>query len=723
MADRTKISKFIRKLLDAGMPTEAKKAKSLIDAGVDEADARKLLSPEAQNVTETALVPVGETKSVLYGTEKGISGAKAPDTPVELTEKIRPGIVGKPPKQVAPVLNKEIVSGQKAEKPERAWRPMSEARKKQYQQRFEASRGKEQLGPRELTAEDFEADPTGTYLSSASFEAEPVKQVQFPGLAPRGGQTTEGVAVGATPLRQQDRTDWAAAEEANRPNKLVPYRERLPATQTELAESEYIPPVKADNSLSSRVEKERLKTTPTDNVPAIREDTPADIPQGGGYGKYLAGSAAALGTAAAAYEALRDGQSDQPEGTGQTLAAKAKPSAQVPVGGESAKPSTKEASKEKAPSQGPSSTTGAMGDIASAVKKEQGKKADTSFSRQSIDDITKSLDNVAADVEADPRFAQSPARTDLAQLRAEAYRAYKEKADRNEWMDLAERALNAIGQFASARLATPGQVGGLPLSRTDYGSRTAQAFREYEAQLGQASEQERAGERELERFQTAKEKEIARRRETIGERLKTRRLEMQEAGDIRRAEIAAGGRAAAAESRKIAQEVKTTDQKLRQDVSDVDKDIGGLERRLLAAQKYMSAPNREAKDKAQAGYEAATRQSIEAMKERADEEGGYFWQDKPSSSTLLEQNIADQVETLRQQLQAAKNKKEQLRQQQAANFDRLLGGKEEEPAAPTAPTTETAGQPAPEQGIVIREVGGERYRFDTRTRQNLGKVK
>ena len=104
-------------------------------------------------------------------------------------------------------------------------------------------------------------------------------------------------------------------------------------------------------------------------------------------------------------------------------------------------------------------------------------------------------DGVEAAVSADPRFQNTPIANNLQSARAEAYKMYKEKADRNQLLGTVERAINAIAQFASAQagFGTRQAGGNLPLSSADYGGQTAQAFKEYETEVGLIGEEQKAG--------------------------------------------------------------------------------------------------------------------------------------------------------------------------------------------------------------------------------------
>lgn len=385
-----------------------------------------------------------------------------------------------------------------------------------------------------------------------------------------------------------------------------------------------------------------------------------------------------------------------PEGTGQTLAAKVtQPSAQVPVGGEGTKPS------ETKPTEGLSSS---QGKLKAAIDKVASGKSKT-VPEDKLETLTKSLDEVESSVPAN-----SPARSDLLQLRAEAYKLYKEKADRNEWMDVAERALNAIGQLASARAATGQQVGGLPLSRTDYGARTEQAFREYQAELGLAGEKVRGEEREAERLQSAREKEIARRRGTIEERIKTERQARAEAGDTERARIAASARENVAGLKAAQPKVPV------QEIKAVDAEIKATMDAIKSANRFAAAADDKSAKASLGGFLTATGLTPEEVDaEVKSRSAGIFT--GPSKKEARQQFAAERIQELRDKLDGLRSQKDTLISGQAAAVA------EAAPVTPTPPAVTSAGQATPEQGIVIREVGGKRYKFDAKTKQNLGEVR
>jgi glucan-binding YG repeat protein len=125
------------------------------------------------------------------------------------------------------------------------------------------------------------------------------------------------------------------------------------------------------------------------------------------------------------------------------------------------------------------------------------------------------------------------------QARADAYRAYKEKADRNDWLEVAQNLVNSITQFASAQQAmgTRFEGGNLPLKGIDYGARTARAGREYEMELGQVGAEEKAAESAAERADRLRREELSLKRQTLGEKIGAERERVrQQESDVKDAE-------------------------------------------------------------------------------------------------------------------------------------------------------------------------------------------
>lgn len=368
----------------------------------------------------------------------------------------------------------------------------------------------------------------------------------------------------------------------------------------------------------------------------------------------------------------------QPEGTGQT--AKVATPAQVPVGGEGTKPSKEQ----------PKTTLGeSQGKLQAAVDKVA-KGSGKNVPKDKLEALTESLDEVEKSVPT-----SDPARSDLLQLRAEAYKLYKEKADRNEWMDVAERALNAIGQIASARSATGQQVGGLPLSRTDYGARTEQALREYQSELGLAGEKVRGEEREADRQAAAREREIGRRRGTIEEKIKTERQARAEAGDTERARIAAASRENIAGARAAQPRVSI------QELKGIDSEIKATTAAIGAANKFAAAGDEKSAKAALGGFLTATGLTPEEVDaEVKNRSAGIFT--GPSKKEARQQYASERVQELRDKLEQLKGDRVSLVGGQAAAQPAAAE------SAPVAPTTAAspAGQAAPASDMVIAQIPG-----------------
>jgi hypothetical protein len=100
-----------------------------------------------------------------------------------------------------------------------------------------------------------------------------------------------------------------------------------------------------------------------------------------------------------------------------------------------------------------------------------------------------------------------PELVEVSRARRDAFKAYKEQARVNDWLSIVDRAIGAIGQFASAQAAmgTP-YIGNYKPSTIDYDSKTQQALREYQAEVGLLQQEREESEQARSRF--FKEKEM-----------------------------------------------------------------------------------------------------------------------------------------------------------------------------------------------------------------------
>lgn len=94
-----------------------------------------------------------------------------------------------------------------------------------------------------------------------------------------------------------------------------------------------------------------------------------------------------------------------------------------------------------------------------------------------------------------------PELADVSRARRDAFRAYKEQARVNDWLSIVDRAIGAIGQFASAQAAmgTP-YVGNYKPSTIDYDAKTQQALREYQAEVGLLQQEREESEQARSRY-------------------------------------------------------------------------------------------------------------------------------------------------------------------------------------------------------------------------------
>lgn len=360
------------------------------------------------------------------------------------------------------------------------------------------------------------------------------------------------------------------------------------------------------------------------------------------------------------------------------------PTAPSPQGVDGAKPSvTKPVTTGK---ESQATTTQAIAGVAKLADKVQASKSGAT-SKPTLDTLTGYLDNVAKDVNNDPRFNNTGIERDLLAARADAYKMYKEKADRNQLLGTVERAINAIAQFASAQagFGTRQAGGALPLSTADYGGQTEQAFKEYQTEVGLLGEEQKAGERAKERGETAKEKEIGRRQKTIQEQIETERDVLKEAAAEKRARIGADSREEIAKLRAALPKAPSPG-KLR----DLDAQIKATNAAISSINKYAGAANSDAQKKALPGFLTATKMSPEQVDtEIKTRSAGIFT--GPSKKDAAKELATEQIEKLRENLQLLRDRKDALLSGQATP---------EDSEAAAVPTVAPTGQPAASDGKV-----------------------
>ena len=320
--------------------------------------------------------------------------------------------------------------------------------------------------------------------------------------------------------------------------------------------------------------------------------------------------------------------------------------------------------------------------------------------RKTLNDLMDKLDSIKPDTET----YRDPIVRNFLQDKAELYRAYKEKADRNEWLELAQNLVNSLTQFASTQavIGTGRVGGGLALPQTDYGARTERAFREYRAQAGDISEEEKSAAAAQERVDRLRKEKMASERATLGERIGAEREKIrQEEADAKQAGRDAISLYSVLQQNKRAEEQNEASlnraiaqYQSKQDESTnklIDKDINSLiakekelNNKLQAANALMTSDKKNY-DKNLAAWAAASGQDVNSIVQKADEESGLFTADKTYiKETLAPQHAAD----LQDQLRVVASQLEELR----AARGRVMPGRATPAAAPQpASTTPAAG--------------------------------
>lgn len=151
--------------------------------------------------------------------------------------------------------------------------------------------------------------------------------------------------------------------------------------------------------------------------------------------------------------------------------------------------------------------------------------------RSKLLDAIKSLDTIEEELKKEQDPSKVPQLRDISTARRDALDAYKQKANMNEWLSIADRAIAAIAQFASGQAAMGTQyTGTYRPALTDYDAKTQQALREFQAEAGVLEKERAESEQQVSAYERQQEKladRIRRQRES-----KVRLLEE----DVRRQE-------------------------------------------------------------------------------------------------------------------------------------------------------------------------------------------
>ena len=381
----------------------------------------------------------------------------------------------------------------------------------------------------------------------------------------------------------------------------------------------------------------------------------------------------------------------------------APPAAPTPKGVDGAKPSVTEPVTPDKKSQAttpPVTATSAikdMGALAAAVEKGKSDKV----SKSSLDALTLTLDGIEKKVSEDSRFQNTPIASNLQSARAEAYKMYKEKADRNQLLGTVERAINAIAQFASAQagFGTRQAGGNLPLSSADYGGQTAQAFKEYETEVGLIGEEQKAGERASDRKEALKEKEVGRRQKTIQEQIETERDVLKEAAAEKRARIGADSREEIAKLRAALPKPPSPAK-----ISGIDYEIRTTQAAIKEASKFASAESNEDANKALANFLTATGDSKETVDtEIKTRSAGLF--SGPSKRQARQQFASERIQDLRDKLDSLKSQRVELLTGQ-------VSASTEVESAPAGQAAASSGNLEKLPAGTVIEQKGIKYRWD-----------
>ena len=378
--------------------------------------------------------------------------------------------------------------------------------------------------------------------------------------------------------------------------------------------------------------------------------------------------------------------------------APASPTAPSPQGGVGTKPTeTKPVTGGKESQVAPTGALKSMGALATKIEKGASNKV----SKPTLDELTGQLDTVIDTVNKDPRFNNTAVERDLQSSRAEAYKMYKEKADRNQLLGTVERAINAIAQFASAQagFGTRQAGGNLPLSTADYGGQTEQAFREYQTDLGLLSEEQKAAERAKERGETLKEKEIGRRQKTILERIETERNALREAGAEKRARIAEEGREASLDAREARAIKRENDAIAKGNVKDITKNLSVLDAEVAALTSMLNPVKPADAVLGLNKYAALTGVDVGGVKEGIAAVSGISWKEGDTLPSFTS-NKAATKEFATAELEKVRARRKEL----ADSLAQYTNGRTTPPAAtttpPEAPPPPPTGQPTVSSGMV-----------------------
>lgn len=275
----------------------------------------------------------------------------------------------------------------------------------------------------------------------------------------------------------------------------------------------------------------------------------------------------------------------------------------------------------------------------------------TNLSDKQLKSYLDELDTISDKLKTQPLSVDT---AKFQEARANAYQAYKDKASRNEWLEIAQDLVNSVTQFASAKAAMGTRFeGGVPLKGIDYAGRTARAAKEYEMEMGQVGSEEREALTAQERADRLRREETDLSRRTLEDKIAAERERLrEESGRVERAgsqavslfnTLNADKRADERNQMELQKKTMEIEQRgrtaatgeLSKHIKSLEEEEKSLTARIKAANQLSVAKGKDY-DKALANFATTFGMSEQEVKDRADRESGFFTLDK----TYVKDNIA-----------------------------------------------------------------------------------
>lgn len=347
--------------------------------------------------------------------------------------------------------------------------------------------------------------------------------------------------------------------------------------------------------------------------------------------------------------------------------------------------------------------------LTETLKLQQALGAGEKVDRSKLDGFLNELESIKI-----PERTSDPNAERFLQQRAEAYRAYQRKADRNEWLDLAQSLVNSITQFASAQAAMGTRFAGgqIPLAGVDYAGRTARAAKEYEMELGGVEAAERASAKKYEQdFLNEKDKmegkktgllaKISAEKDALDEAQRTASAKQQQSitlfklitdAKLEDAKVTATKNKLAEDV--IADQKKQTKETVKTNINSLEDEAKKLQNQLAAAN-ALAAGNIKDKDDNKVKLANALQLPVDTIETLISQQEGFFAGTKMQNYA---KGIAADTQTKLTQINSSLNKL------------RGLSG-EGAPATVTPPTPSTT--PPPSGTIKVRDITPNSNKYGT----------